>query len=65
MPFDLVPDFIPVLVYADDALAVALVLRGVVRRAGADARTRHWPGTADGLAVVRRLAGLPASARQD
>jgi hypothetical protein len=34
------------------------VLRSVVRRAGHDALTRHWPGTATGLTVVRRLAGL-------
>src|SRR5262245_13793088 len=29
-PFDLVPDFIPVLGYADDAIIVAAVLRSVV-----------------------------------
>jgi uncharacterized membrane protein YkvA (DUF1232 family) len=62
MPIDLVPDFIPVLGYADDAIVVAAVLRSVVRRAGADALTRHWPGTPDGLAAVGRLAGLPATA---
>ena len=58
LPFDLVPDFIPVLGYADDALVVALVLRSVVRRAGDDALARHWPGTPQGLGLVRRLAGL-------
>ncbi|WP_327434808.1 YkvA family protein [Streptomyces sp. NBC_01236] len=58
---DLVPDFIPVLGYADDAIVVAAVLRSVVRHAGPDALARHWPGTPDGLAAVRRLAGLPAT----
>jgi uncharacterized membrane protein YkvA (DUF1232 family) len=59
MPLDLVPDVIPVIGFADDAVAVALVLRSVVRRAGADAVTRHWPGTETGLAALRRAARLP------
>ncbi len=58
IPFDLIPDFVPVLGYADDAIIVALALRSVVRRAGPDAVRRHWPGTADGLAVLWRIAGL-------
>ena len=57
MPIDLVPDFIPVVGYADDAIVVALALRSVVRRAGRDALERHWPGTPDGLSAVLRLAG--------
>ena len=59
MPIDLVPDFVPVLGYADDAVVVALALRGVVRRAGAEGLARHWPGDPAGLEVVSRLAGLP------
>jgi uncharacterized membrane protein YkvA (DUF1232 family) len=58
MPFDLIPDFIPVLGYADDAIIITAVLRSVVRRAGLDAVRRHWPGTDDGFAVLSRLAGL-------
>ena len=58
IPFDLVPDFIPVLGYADDAIIVSLVLRSVVRRAGAPVIHRHWPGTDDGLAALARLTGL-------
>ena len=57
-PIDLVPDFIPVVGYADDAILVAATLRSVARVAGAPALTRHWPGTPQGLAAVRRLAGL-------
>lgn len=60
MPIDLVPDFVPVLGHADDAIVVALVLRSVVRRAGAAAVERHWPGTPDGLAALRRASRLPA-----
>jgi uncharacterized membrane protein YkvA (DUF1232 family) len=59
MPIDLVPDFLPVLGHADDAIMVALVLRSVVRRAGAAAVERHWPGTPEGLAALRRASRLP------
>lgn len=61
LPIDLVPDFIPVLGYADDGIAVALVLRSVVRHAGREPVDRHWPGSPVGLAVVHRLARLPAA----
>ena len=60
MPIDLIPDFIPVIGYADDAIIVCAVLRSVVRRAGLEALRRHWPGTDDGFAVLTRLAGLAA-----
>lgn len=59
IPFDLVPDFVPVLGYADDAIIVSLVLRSVVRRAGAPLVRRHWSGTDEGLAAVARLTGMP------
>ena len=57
-PIDLIPDFIPVLGYADDALVVAIALRFATRRAGRAAVERHWPGTPAGLSAVLRLAGL-------
>jgi uncharacterized membrane protein YkvA (DUF1232 family) len=57
MPVDLVPDFVPVIGYADDVVVVAFALRSVTRRAGPEALDRHWPGTPEGLAAVRRLAG--------
>jgi uncharacterized membrane protein YkvA (DUF1232 family) len=56
-PVDLIPDFIPVLGYADDVVIVAIALRSVARRAGPDALERHWSGTVDGLAAVRRFTG--------
>jgi uncharacterized membrane protein YkvA (DUF1232 family) len=60
LPIDLVPDVLPVIGYADDAVVVALALRSVVRVAGAEAIETHWPGTPTGLAVLHRLVGLPA-----
>ncbi|WP_129338837.1 YkvA family protein [Cellulomonas endophytica] len=58
MPIDLVPDVVPVLGYADDAVAVALVLRHVVRHAGPGSVERHWPGSPAGLRTVLALAGV-------
>lgn len=58
LPLDLVPDFIPVLGYADDAIIVVVVLRSVIRRAGLPAVRRHWPGTDDGFTALTRLTGL-------
>ncbi len=58
LPIDLVPDFIPVIGYADDAVVVALVLRFATKHAGAAMLDRHWPGTAQGLSALRRIVGL-------
>lgn len=58
-PLDLVPDFVPVVGYADDAILVVLVLRSVVRHVGVDAVRRHWPGRVEGFAALTRLTGLP------
>ena len=65
LPFDLIPDFIPVLGYADDAIIVAAVLRSVVRRAGIGAVRAHWPGSDDGFAALCRVVGLNESRWRD
>jgi uncharacterized membrane protein YkvA (DUF1232 family) len=58
IPVDLVPDFVPILGYADDVIVVAFVLRRVVRSAGPAALERHWAGTPAGLDVMKRMAGV-------
>ena len=58
VPIDLIPDFIPVIGYADDAIIVTAVLRSTVRRAGLDTVRKHWPGTDEGFAALARLTGL-------
>jgi uncharacterized membrane protein YkvA (DUF1232 family) len=57
MPLDLVPDFIPVAGQLDDAIVVALVLRGLSRAAGPELLREHWPGPEPSLAVLIRLIG--------
>jgi uncharacterized membrane protein YkvA (DUF1232 family) len=61
LPFDLVPDFIPVAGQLDDALLLALTLRHLVRTAGTDVVRSHWPGPERSLAVVLRLTKAYAS----
>jgi len=56
LPFDLVPDFLPVVGQLDDALLVALVLRGLVKRRPEFVR-EHWPGPQASLEALLRLAG--------
>lgn len=60
-PVDLVPDFLPVIGYADDVVVVAWALRSVVRRAGMGAVRRHWPGTEAGLDVLLRVTRAGSS----
>jgi uncharacterized membrane protein YkvA (DUF1232 family) len=55
-PLDLVPDFIPVAGQLDDAIAVAFVLRVVLRGAGPALVAEHWPGPERSLRTMLRLA---------
>lgn len=58
LPIDLIPDFVPVLGYADDAIIVAIVLRSATRSAGLEALAKHWPGTPEGLTALKHLCRL-------
>jgi uncharacterized membrane protein YkvA (DUF1232 family) len=59
LPFDLIPDFIPVAGQLDDAIVVALVLRSILRAGGPDVVREHWPGPAVSLNALLRLAYGP------
>lgn len=63
LPFDLVPDFIPVAGVIDDAVIVALVLRFSLRSSGPALITEHWPGPQQSLDTLLRLVGDPGVRR--
>jgi uncharacterized membrane protein YkvA (DUF1232 family) len=64
MPFDLVPDFLPVVGHVDDAVVVVAVLRGVLRAAGPDVVAEHWAGSQRMLEILTRAAA-PRSRPED
>ncbi len=57
-PIQLIPDFIPVIGFLDDAVLVAIMLRIVVRTAGPQMLQQHWPGTPEGLGALCRVCGV-------
>ena len=52
LPFDIVPDFIPIAGHLDDVLVVALTLRAVLKGTGRELLREHWPGPPSSLALL-------------
>ena len=57
-PINLIPDFVPVIGFADNVVVTAWALRGAVHKAGPGAVTRNWQGTRDQLNLLFRVARL-------
>lgn len=56
LPFDLIPDFVPVAGQLDDVLVVAFVFRYFLRSGGEQLVRENWPGPERSLQLVLRLA---------
>ena len=53
-PIDLLPEFLPVVGPLDDAIVAALILRHLVKRAGAGVVRSHWRGEPATLELILR-----------
>ena len=56
LPFDVIPDFIPIAGQLDDAVVVALGLRAILRGGGLEMIEEHWPGPRSSLSLILKLA---------
>lgn len=57
-PIDVVPDFIPVLGWADDILFLMMAVDGLISRSGSAIVEEHWDGPGDLLSLVEDVMGL-------
>ncbi len=57
-PFDLIPDFLPLVGYLDDVLVATVVLDGVLNYVDRALLLKYWPGTAQSLERLARAARL-------
>lgn len=60
-PIDLIPEFLPGVGALDDAIVAGLVLRHVVKRAGADVVKDHWRGDPKTIGLMLRAARVPST----
>ncbi len=57
-PFNLIPDFVPVIGFADNVVVIMWALRSAIRAAGTECVLEHWPGSVDELELLFRVARL-------
>jgi uncharacterized membrane protein YkvA (DUF1232 family) len=57
-PIDLIPEFIPVLGWADDLLLLTYALDSLIDRAGPEVVEEHWDGPGDLLDLIRDVMGM-------
>ena len=59
-PIDLIPEFIPVVGFADDVLLVSYAVNHLINVAGEDVVLEHWDGPRDMLELVRSVLEVTA-----
>jgi uncharacterized membrane protein YkvA (DUF1232 family) len=64
-PFTIIPDFIPVIGFADNFVVTVWALRSAVRKAGRDAVIRNWHGSREQLVLFFRVARLGTLPEED
>jgi uncharacterized membrane protein YkvA (DUF1232 family) len=57
-PIDLIPEFIPVLGWADDVLLLVYAIDSLIDRAGPAVVEEHWDGPGDLLSMVTDVMGM-------
>lgn len=60
-PIDFIPEFVPVIGWADDVLIVMFALNSLIERAGDEVVQEHWDGPGDLLSLVRDVMALSRS----
>lgn len=60
-PIDLVPEFIPVVGWADDVVFILFAIDSLIERAGPEIVAEHWDGPGDLLAMIREVTGVARS----
>jgi uncharacterized membrane protein YkvA (DUF1232 family) len=62
MPFDLIPDFIPVIGLADDVFLLTLAIRRLISNAGMKVVLDHWTGRPEDLSDWHLELAISAAA---
>jgi len=59
-PLDVIPDFVPLVGFLDDAAIAAVVVDGILNHVDRGLVLRYWPGSPQSLEQVARVARLLA-----
>ena len=57
-PFDIIPDFIPIIGHIDDAIVLLLLVDGILNQIDEQVLLEHWTGRAATLMRLRDMAGV-------